>query len=582
MRYNKRMYIAKVPNRNSPPAILLRQSYREGTKVKTRTLANLSSWPEEKIEALRAVLKGQWETAGQGPFEIERSLAHGHVAATLGTLRSIGLERILGSKRSRERDLVVAMVVSRILDPASKLATVRCLSEETATWTLGEVLGVEQADEKDLYAAMDWLVKRQERIEQALATKHLAEGVVVLYDLTSTYFEGRMCPLARFGHSRDGKKDKLQIVLGLLCTVEGIPVAVKVFEGNTGDPATLAQEVSKVRQRFGIERIVFVGDRGLITQARIREDLRGIKGLDWISALTASQIRGLVEAEALQLSLFDERDLAEISSPDYPGERLIACKNPFLAEQRARKRQELLKATEKELDKIVQATHRKKRALKGKDKIGMRVGKVLGRFKVAKHFITTITEDTFTYQRNTERIAKEAALDGIYVIRTSVTKTDILSAEQTVSSYKRLSTVERAFRSLKTADLNVRPIYHRLPDRVRAHVFLCTLAYYVEWHMRKALAPLLFDDDDTAAAQAMRHSVVAPAQRSPKARRKARTKRTGDDFAVHSFRTLLKDLATIARNRVRFLDVDTVTHMLTRPTALHQRALNLLGVPLKM
>ena len=576
------MYVAKVPNRNSPPAILLRESYRDGKKVKTRTLANLSSWPEEKIEALRAVLKGEWQAPGHSAFEIERSLGHGHVAATLGTLRATGLEGIVGSKRSRERDLVVAMVVSRIVDPASKLATVRCLREQTATSTLGEVLGVGQADEKELYGALDWLVKRQARIERALARTHLREGVLVLYDLTSTYFEGRSCPLARFGHSRDGKKDKLQIVFGLLCTVEGIPVAVKVFEGDRGDPATLAQEVEKVRGRFGIERIVFVGDRGLITDARIRENLRGVGGLDWISALRASQVRGLVEGGALQLSLFDERDLAEIRSPDYPGERLVVCRNPLLAEERARKREELLAATETQLDKIVRATQRDTRALKGKEKIGMRVGKVLGRFKVGKHFMLTITEESFTYERNTERIGREAALDGVYVIRTSVAEPEILSAEQTVSSYKCLSRVERAFRSLKTVDLSVRPIYHRLPDRVRAHVFLCMLAYYVEWHMRRALAPLLFDDDDRAVAQAMRDSVVAPARRSPKAQRKAHTKRTDEGLPVHSFQTLLKDLATIVRNRVRFAHGDTVTEMLTRPTALQQRAFDLLGIPLKV
>lgn len=582
MRYNIPMYIEKVPNRGSRPTILLREGRRRGKKVVKRTLANLTHWPEEQVEALRAVLRGGAATPLarlEEAFEVVKSRPHGHVAAVLGTLRRTGLERLLSARRSRERDLAVAMIAARVVKPGSKLATARGLSGETGSTTLGELLEVEGIDEDDLYRAMDWLLKRQGRIEEGLAGKHLCQGVLVLYDLTSTYFEGRTCPLARFGHSRDEKSSKLQIVFGLLCTAQGAPVAVEVFEGDTGDPMTLSAQISKVRERFGLERVVFVGDRGLITEARIREDLRGAQGLDWISALTASQIRALVEGESLQLSLFDERDLAEISSPDYPGERLVACKNPLLAEERRRKREELLRATERELDKVVRATLRAKRALKGKDKIGMRVGKVLGRFKVGKHFITRITEDSFTYERNTERIAREAALDGIYALRTSVTDSEALSAEQTVSSYKSLATVERAFRSLKSVNLKVRPIHHRLPDRVRAHVFLCTLAYYVEWHMRKALAPVLFDDHDPQTARALRRSEVAPARRSPKALRKARTKRTEEGFAVHSFHTLLDDLATIVKNRLQPTQPTLrAFDKITRPTPLQQRALELLGV----
>ena len=575
------MYIDTVPNRNSPPCILLRESYRVGKKVKKRTLANLTDWPPELVEEFRALLHGGTVVENLAEsFEVVREYPHGHVASVLGTLRRIGLEKILSARRCRERDLAVAMIVSRILEPRSKLATARGFSEEACSHSLGKVLGLESVCEDDLYKALDWLGKRQGRIEQALARKHLKNGVLVLYDLTSTYFEGRRCPLARYGHSRDGRKDKLQIVFGLLCTGEGIPVAVEVFEGNTKDSRTVGRQIRKIRDGFGIERVVLVGDRGMITQARIEEELRGVDGLGWISALTAPQVRRLMETEVLQLSLFDEQDLAEIHSPDYPGERLVACWNPLLADERRRKREDLLRATEKELDKIVAATQRAKRPLRGLDKIGMRVGKVLGRFKVGKHFDLSITEDSFTYQRNTERIEQEALLDGIYIIRTNVSA-DVLSAEDTVGSYKRLSRVERAFRSIKSMDLKVRPIFHHLETRVRAHVFLCMLAYYVEWHMRKALAPILFDEDDGATAQAARASMVAPAKRSPKAIKKARTKRTKEDLPVHSFRTLLADLATItiSLHQPKHPNLPAF-EKITIPTALQQRALDLLGVRL--
>ncbi len=574
------MYVVAVPNRNSPPAILLRESYRDGHRVKNRTLANLSAWPSERIEALRQLLRGQpvGPTRLNAAFEIVRSRPHGHVAAVLGTARRLELDRLLGGRPDRRRQLVLAMVVERLLDPRSKLATVRGLDPETLTSTLGEVLALGAADEDDLYAAMDWLLPQQGRLEAALARRHLTDGGLVLYDVTSTYFEGRKCPLAKFGHARDGKRDKLQIVFGLLTNGEGCPVAVEVFEGNTGDPKTLPAQITKLRERFGLARVVLVGDRGMITDARLREDLRPIEGLDWITALRAPAIQALVAGGALQLSLFDQQDLAEITHPDYPGERLIVCKNPFLAEERARKRGELLAATERELAQITAATQRAKRPLRGQARIALRVGKVLGRRKVGKHFTLEITDSRFSSTRAEAAIAQEAALDGVYVLRTSV-EADRLPTAEAVRSYKRLAVIERAFRSLKTVDLKVRPIHHRKADRVRAHVFLCMLAYYVEWHMRRALAPMLFDDDDKAAGEAERRSVVAPAQRSPRAKAKALTKRTDDGAPVHSFRTLLDDLATLTKNRVQPKAPGVPAFdMLTTPTSLQRRAFDLLGV----
>jgi len=575
------MYIERVPNRSSPPAILLRESYREGKKVRKRTLANLSKWPEPLIEGLRVLLRGgraieQIEEA----FEIVRSRPHGHVGAVLGTVRRLGLERIIDTSPSPMRDLTLAMVVARVLDPRSKLATARALDSDTLAHTLAEELGIDAVDEEALYAAMDWLSERQGAIEGRLAQRHLAEGSLVLYDLTSTYFEGHCCPLARRGHSRDGKRGTLQIVFGLLCNREGCPVAVEVFEGNTADPNTVACQVEKLRERFGLSRVVLVGDRGMLTEARIREDIEPREGLDWVSALRGPAIRRLLEGGALQLSLFDERDLAEITAPEYPGERLVVCKNPLLAEKRARKRLELLAATETELDKIVAATERKQRRLHGREKIALRVGRVINKYKMAKHFELDIDEERFGYRRNEARIAQEAALDGLYAIRTSLSA-EVLDAEATVRTYKGLSRVERAFRSMKSVDLKVRPIYHHLPGRVRAHVFMCMLAYYVEWHMRGALAPMLFDDEDREAGQARRDSVVAPAKVSERAERKARTKRTDDGQPVHSFQTLLADLATITKNRIRPNITGAVPfEQTTRPTPLQQRALDLLGVRL--
>jgi transposase len=569
------MYIDTVPNRNSPPAVLLRESSRVGNKIIKRTLANLSDWPAPQVDLLRRVLKGEALLSPSQALQIERSLPHGHVAAALGTLRRIGLESDLARLACPERDLVCAMIVARILAPGSKLATARGLHEQTASSSLGALLGLELVDEDYLYAAMDWLLPRQARIEDKLAARHLQPATVVLYDVTSTYFEGRRCPLAQYGHSRDERPGNLQIVFGLLTNPEGCPVAVEVFEGNTADPKTVAGQIRKLRQRFELQQVVIVGDRGMLTSARIREDLQSEEGVRWITALRAPQIQQLAADGNLQLSLFDQQDLAEIQHPAYPGERLIACRNPLLAEERKRKREELLTATEKQLEKIRAATQRKRRPLRGKKEIGLAVGKVLGRYKMGKHLQLTIEEDRFDWQRKPASIEREAALDGIYVIRTSVPASD-LTGQQVVATYKSLSTVERAFRSMKSVDLKVRPIHHHHPERVKAHVFLCMLAYYVEWHMRRALAPLLFDEEDHEAAQTQRSSIVAPAQRSLSAQQKALSQQTADGFPVHSFRTLLPDLATLTRNRVRM--GEQLFDMLATPTALQERAFELLQV----
>ena len=517
------MYIETVPNRGSPPAILLRESYRDGKSVRKRTLLNLSHWPPEQVEGLRGVLKGGVAPPpGDEPFAIERSLPHGAVAAVLGTARSVGLDRLLGPKTANEpnrpRDLVVAMIVGRIIAPASKLATAKALDPVTAASSLGVELALGEVAEDELYAALDWLLERQEVIETALAKRHLKGGTLVLYDVSSSYVEGRCCPLAKRGYSRDGKKGKLQIVYGLLCAPDGCPVAIEVFEGNTADPMTLADQVAKLKRRFAIDHVVLVGDRGMITQARVDEDLRPA-GLDWITALRAPALQELVGGGHLQMSLFDERDMAAITSPDFPGERLIVCRNPDLARERARKREDLLAATERDLTKIAASVARKTRPLRGAAEIGMAVGAVLDKHKMAKHFELTIADDRLVYARKRDEIAQEAALDGLYAVRTSLPE-ETLADEATVRAYKSLSQVERAFRCLKTVDLHIRPIYHWLEDRVRAHVFLCMLAYCVEWHMRARLAPMLYDDDK-AAAEILRESPVAKAQRSPSAPPKA-------------------------------------------------------------
>lgn len=572
------MYVTRVPNRGSPPAILLRESYRAGGKVRTRTLANLSRWPEAKIEALRRVLKGEAVVAPPERLAIERSLPHGHVAAVLGMAKKLGLDRLLPRRPARLATLALALIVARVIEPAAKLATARQLSEATAAHSLGAVLGLGEVDEDELYRALDLLGAAQPKIEAALARRHLHNGCLVLYDLTSSWLEGRCCELARFGYSRDGKRAKLQIVFGLLCNAEGCPIAVEVFEGDTADPATLADQVAKLKERFALGRVVLVGDRGMLTSARLEQDLKPA-GLDWITALRAPAIQALAaDGGPLQLSLFDQRDLAEIASPDYPGERLIVCRNPDLAAERARKREALLAATEQDLARIAAATERARAPLRGRDKIALKVGAVLGRRKVAKHFALTITDEGLTFARDQAAITREAALDGFYVLRTSV-PAEALDAPATVLAYKSLAQVERAFRSLKTVELEVRPIHHRLAGRVRAHVFLCLLAYYVQWHLRRALAPLLFDDHDRAAARAQRASPVAAARVSPAATAKARTKRTADGQPAHSFRTLLADLATLTRNTVRLGEAPPIT-MLARPTPLQDDVFHRLGLAL--
>jgi len=572
------MYIESVPNRNSPPAILLRESYRDAGKIKKRTIANLSDWPTEIVEGLRTLLKGgKVAPADQESIIARRALPHGHVAAVLGTLRNIGLDRMLGPPRNRCRDLVIAMIVARLIAPASKLATARMLDPLTASSSLGEVLGLGPVDEDELYVALDWLGERQEAIEKALARKHLHDGTLVLYDVSSSYVEGRCCELARLGYNRDGKKGKLQIVYGLLCAADGCPVAIEVFEGDTGDPRTLAAQIDKVKKRFALERVALVGDRGMITQARLDAEIAPA-GLDWITALRAPAIRTLVEAGALQMSLFDQRDMAAITSPDYPGERLIVCRNPDLARERTRKREDLLAATEADLAVIAAAVRRARNPLRGEAEIALKVGAVVNRHKVAKHFELSIGDATFSFHRKTEAIAAEAALDGIYVVRTNLPK-KLLDDAATVGAYKSLARVERAFRSLKTVDIHLRPIFHWTTPRVRAHVLLCMLAYHVEHHMRARLAPMLYDETDHEAAAAMRASIVAKAERSEAARRKQTTGLTDDGLPVHSFQSLLADLATYARiQATTALNDKYVFTLHTRPTPIQQRAFELLAV----
>lgn len=583
------MFIEIVPNRTSPPAVLLRESWREGGKVKKRTLANLSKVPMPVVQGLRTLLKGGVAFADAGEaLEIRRALPHGDVSAVLGTLRDVGLERRLAGGKldpgeGRLKDLALAMIVARVIAPGSKLSTLRALSLEAANSSLGLVLGLAGEDAppigtREIYAALDWLGDQQERIEKSLAKKHLGDGTLVLYDVSSSYLEGRCCELARFGYSRDKRGDRPQIVYGLLCDRHGCPVAIEAFSGETGDPSTLQAQVAKLKQRFGLTRVVMVGDRGMITQARLREDLEPA-GLDWITALRAPQIRALIDAGPLQLDLFDDQtDLAEITASDYPGERLVVCRNPVLAKERARKRSELLAATERALSRIAMATRRKRRPLRGKAEIGLDVGKVIDKHKMAKHFEITITEDSFTYRRREQAIAAEARLDGLYVIRSNLPK-QAMSAEDLVASYKSLAQVERAFRSLKSVDLQIRPVYHWLAPRVRAHLFLCMLAYHVEWHMRERLKPILYADHDKAAAEAERSSIVAPLEPSPAARRKTRRHRTDEGAPLSSLRDLLRHLATLTLNSVITPVNPNYSFTVTAtPTDLQRTAFELLGV----
>src|SRR5229473_2650345 len=577
------MYIEAVPNRDSPPAILLRESYREAGKVKKRTLLNLSDWPHEPIAGFKALLKGGTVIPrDRDAITIIRSLPHGHVDAALGTARKIALDRLLGPDGNRCRDLVLALVISRILDPGSKLAAARALSPDTATSSLGEELGLGAVDEDEFYSALDWLAVRQPAIEAALAKRHLSGGTLVLYDVSSSWLEGRCCPLAQFGYSRDGKRGKRQIVYGLLCARDGCPVAIEVFAGSTADPTTLTSQVSKLKERFGLDHVVLVGDRGMITQARISADLKAA-GLDWITALRAPQIRALRAGGALQMSLFDERDMAAITAPEFPGERLIVCRNRALAEERIRKREDLLAATERDLARIAAAVARKRQPLRGTAEIGLEIGAVLDKHKMAKHFALGITDTSFSFTRKTDDITAEAALDGLYVVRTSLPAA-ALDDTATVRSYKSLSLVERAFRCIKTVDLEIRPVRHWMADRVRAHVFLCMLAYHVEWHLREALAPLLFHDTELEAARGERTSPVAKTEPSEVAKAKKATKRSADGHHVMSFNALIAHLGTLVRNTMRVpLRTKHRSTLHSRPTPLQEAAFKLLDLdPLRV
>ena len=580
------MFIETVPNRNSSPAVLLRESYRDDHgRSQKRTLANLSKLPGDIIDSLKALLKGGTVIGtGPGELEVERSLPHGHVAAALKMIRKIALDRLILSTAKdaasrRYCDLVVAMMIDRLIAPRSKLGFVRAVDEETAASSLGAVLSLGKVKEHEAYEALDWLIERQNRIENGLARRHLKDGVLVLYDVTSSYFEGRCCPLACYGHSRDHRDDRPQIVYGLLCTREGLPVAVEVFDGNTADPSTLSVQVAKVKDRFAISRVVLVGDRGMITSARIRDDLKPA-GLDWITCLRAPAIKALAgENGPLQLSLFDERDLAEISAPElFPGERLIVCRNRDLAAERARKREDLLAATERALARVEALIRRRNSPLRSAAEIGLAVGAVVNSRKVAKHFAIDIGERHLSFKRRNDRIIEEARLDGLYVLRTNV-PAEHLDAAETVQVYKDLSRVERAFRSLKTVDLEIRPIRHWIAPRVRAHVFLCMLAYHVEWHLRQALAPLLFHDTDLAAARAERVSPVAKTEPSEAVKAKKATKRSAGGVRVMSFADLIAHLGTLVRNTMRV--PSRPKHRFTlysTPTALQEAAFKLLDL----
>lgn len=564
------MYIEIVPNRNSPPAVLLREGWREGRKVRKRTIANLSSWPAEKVETLRLVLQGRRLVDPDELFEKLETKLHGHVHAVLSVVSRLGLDKLISFKPCRERDIIIAVIVARICEPDSKLAMTRWWKDTT----LPELLDLESVTEDDIYEAMDWLLKRQRRIEKKLAKRHLSDGDLVMYDLTSSYFEGETCPLAARGKSRDRKRGTLQVNYGLVADRRGCPVAVSVFEGNTGDSTTLLPQAERVRTDFGIEHLVLVGDRGMISQKQI-DALRDIEGLDWITALKAGAIRKLIEGDALQMDLFDEKNLFELAHDDFPGERLVACRNPALARKRAHKRQSMLAATQRELEKVRGMVARG--TLAGQDKIGVRIGKAVNKYKMAKHVVLDISDDSFDFTFNEQGIAAEAALDGIYVIRTSVT-TERMDADEAVRSYKNLTAVERAFKSLKSIDLLVRPIRHRLEDRVRAHIFLCMLTYYVQRYMQEAWRPLLFADEDQEAKKD--RDPVAPAKRSASAMAKVNRKTLDDGTEVHSFRTLLHHLATITRDKCcQHGDGDT-THSFsldTRPNAKQQTALDLLA-----
>ena len=565
------MYIEIVPNRNSRPAVLLREGWREGKKVCKRTLANLTDWPAQKVDALRRVLKEETLVSPDDAFSIERSLPHGHVELLLEAVKRIGLDKVVSAKRTRERDLVLAMIIERLIHPCSKLATTRLWHSTT----LAEQLEVGDADEDELYAAMDWLLARQSRIEKKLAKRHLSEGCQVLYDVSSSYYEGHTCPLVRPGHSRDKKRGKPIVVYGVLTDAQGCPLAVEVYPGNTGDPTTVPDQVNTLKQRFELDRVILVGDRGMLTQTQI-DELKRHPGVGWISALRSEKVRKLLDQKYLQLSLFDQQNLAEIHSPDFPDERLIACFNPLLAEERKRKRRELLEATEQALEKISKEVKRRTKTPLSAAEIGTKVGKIINRFKMGKHFELSITDGHFSYARRTDAIEREAEVDGLYVIRTSESQ-HALSAEDAVRSYKNLAQVERVFRTFKGLDIRIRPIHHRTEERVRAHIFICLLAYYVEWHLRQVLAPLLFDDEALAFDRKQRDP-VAPAESSTAAKTKKVARVTEDGLPIHSFTTLLAEMGTRCRHRCRVKSDPECPPISqdTDPTPLQARAVELI------
>jgi transposase len=567
------MFVAKIPNRKSPPTYLLREGFREGDKVKTRTLANITHWPEHQRESLRQLLAGDRLVPLTEALQIRRSLPHGHVHAVLGTIARLGLDRLIDAHPSRERQLVLGMIAQRILAPGSKLAT----SRRWHNSTLAQQLGIDDAEPSELYAAMDWLFKRQGRIEKRLAEKHLRDGTLVLYDISSSYYEGHCCPLAKFGYNRDGKKGKPIIVYGLLTDKEGCPVAIEAFEGNTADPTTVPAQIEKLRERFGLRRVIVVGDRGMITTTQI-EKLKEHPGLGWISAVRGASIRKMIDDGYINRSLFDERNLAEIESPEFPGERLVACHNPLLEDRRQRKREELLQATEKGLARLKSQIAVRKSPIAA-EQIALRAGRIVDRHKMAKHFQLTIENNRFDYSRDEASIRREAELDGVYVIRTSEPG-ETMPADDAVRNYKRLTEVERAFRSLKTIDLEIRPIYHRVSDRVRAHIFLCMLSHYVLWHMRESLSPLLYMDESRREDRLTRDPVLR-AEGSEAAKRKKRTHMTEEGERLHDFSTLMQSLSTLCRNECEILLPDggrQAISLFTTSTPLQRHAFGLLGL----
>jgi hypothetical protein len=577
------MYIERVPNRKSPPAVLLRESWRENGKTQKRTVGNLSSLPDETVEAVRSALKGDAVPAALAIAEPEKMLEitnvrqHGHVAAIVAMLKRSGLLSAIDRKPSRQRDIVVAMIADRLLHGDSKLATARHCQEETAATTLGELLSLEDLDEHECYRAMDWLLERQDSIQKKLAKKHLADGGPVLFDLSSSYFEGHTCPLAKHGYSRDKRGDLPQVNYGMYCNAQGVPIGVEVLAGNENDHVAFPKAVKRVRNDFGRKNVIFVGDRGMISGKAIDGYLRGEEGVQWITALTSASIAKLQRQGAIQRSLFDQRDLASITHPDYPDERLIVCRNPLLADERARKREALLSATEKLLAQVKTKVDRKRNPLRGKSEIGVEVGKVVNRKKVAKHFRLEIGDDRFVYSRKQEKIDAEASLDGLYAIRANIDPGE-MSDDQVVAHYKNLASVERAFRSLKSIDLRVRPIHHRLADRVRSHIFLCMLAYYIEHQLRQSLAPMMFTDEDKPTVET-RDSIVSPARRSKSAKRKDATRRNAAGVGLSSFRDLLENLSAITRSTVNIAGHSKGRFTATsRPTPYQQEIIRHLGI----